>query len=729
MATTARMLAGRDPLRRTLAALATLAALIGVMATSGSAAIGDTTRVSVSNSGIQGDEPSFEPSISADGRFVAFYSDARNLVANDTNEVRDVFVHDRQTGAPERVSVSGDETQSNHESISPSISSDGRFVAFSSIASNLVAGDTNARQDVFARDRQTGTTERVSVNSDEMELVGASDDPSISSDGRFVAFVSNAPFVAPDTDGSFDIFVRDRQTGTTERVSVDNSGNPGPCCASFSGDPSISSDGNLVAFYSNVALTPDDTNNSFDVYVRDRQAGATERVSVDSDEAQANAFSRDPSISTDGDFVAFRSGAANLVPNDTNARDDVFVRDRISGTTERVSVDSDETQATGGGSFSPSISSDGQFVSFSSEATNLVSGDANGQSDIFVRGRTNGTTERVSVDDAGVEGAFHSFLSSINSDGTFVAFDSEANNLVANDNNGKRDIFVRERGGADAPPMAANDEYATGEDKPLDVPAPGVLTNDTDDDPLTVASPRPASGPTNGALTLDEDGSFTYTPNPGFVGDDTFTYKATDGQVESDPATVTITVEEADGAPPETTITSGPPSLTQSKSASFSFNSTESGSTFECERDGEGFSLCSSPKSYANLSEGPHTFMVRAATAAGADPTPATRSWTVDAVKPKITALRPAPGSSTRSRTVGIQATVGDSPNNPAKSGIQLFLDGKRKTGFAYNQATGRLSFTARNISLGRHTVKVVATDAAGNVAARVWSFTVKKKR
>jgi Tol biopolymer transport system component len=396
------------------------------------------------------------PSISADGRYVAFLSNAANLVPGDTNGFDDVFVRDRVAGTTERVSVDSAGTQGNNASgdygsgFAISISSDGRYVAFASYASNLVPLDSNGNWDVFVHDRQSGTTERVSVatggtqGSGDAQSVGQNVSVSISADGRYVAFASEAPDLVPgDTFNSLDIFVHDRQSGITERVNLAWNGTTGgPAYI-----PSISADGRYVAFLTLSNLTVGDTNGAYDVFVRDRQSGTTERVSVDSSGVQGNMDSGryGLKISADGRYVAFSSSATNLVPGDMNGFEDIFLRDRQNGTTERVSVDSIGTQG-GGISYSPSISADGRFVAFASDATNLVSGDTNGMGDVFVRNRESGTTERASVDSGGVQGnSDWSGYPSISNDGRSVAFVSGANNLVSGDTNACRDVFVRDR--------------------------------------------------------------------------------------------------------------------------------------------------------------------------------------------------------------------------------------------------------------------------------------------
>jgi Ca2+-binding RTX toxin-like protein len=394
------------------------------------------TRVSVDSAGNQANSYSYNPSISADGLFVAFESLASNLVPGDTNNTRDIFVRDLLTNTTTRVSVDSAGNQGNSFSLGASISADGRFVAFYSEASNLVPGDTNSNPDIFVRDTLTNTTTRVSVDSAGNQGNSRSNSPSISADGRFVAFYSEASNLVPgDTNENTDIFVRDTLTNTTTRVSVDSAGNQGNF---FSFTPSISADGRFVAFYSQASnIVPGDTNNTRDIFVRDTLTNTTTRVSVDSAGNQANSSSIFPSISADGRFVAFQSFAFNIVPGDTNNIFDIFVRDTLTNTTTRVSVDSAGNQGNGG-SDNPSISADGRFVAFSSSAFNLVPDSY--AKDIFVRDTLTNTTTNVSVDSAGnpAEGD----NPSISADGRFVAFDSSSSNIVPGDTNDYRDIFV-----------------------------------------------------------------------------------------------------------------------------------------------------------------------------------------------------------------------------------------------------------------------------------------------
>ena len=392
--------------------------------------------------------------MSADGRYVTFESEASNVVPGDTNHARDVFVRDLRSGTTERVSVATDGTQANSDSLIPAISADGRYVAFMSDASNLVPGDTNEGWDVFVRDLRSGTTRRVSVATGGTQASlfsgSGSGSPAISGDGRYVAFDSEASNLVPgDTNRTNDVFVRDLRSGTTQRVSLAADGTQGN---DYSEYPAISADGRYVAFESDASnLVPGDTNEGWDVFVRDLRSGTTELVSVATNGTQANSYSSAPAISADGRYVAFWSGASNLVPGDTNEHYDVFVRDRQLGTTDRVSVASNGTQANGDSAF-PAISADGRYVTFESEASNVVPGDTNHARDVFVRDLRSGTTERVSVATDGTQANSDSLIPAISADGRYVAFDSAASNVVPGDTNDLEDVFVRDLKGAPPPP-------------------------------------------------------------------------------------------------------------------------------------------------------------------------------------------------------------------------------------------------------------------------------------
>lgn len=414
---------------------------------------GVTERVSVDSSGNEGNNRSgflSGPAISADGRFVAFDSTATNLIAGG-NLPFNIFVHDRQTGATEVVSVSSSGRQGEGLSSFPDVSADGRFVAFDSDAANLVRGDRNGITDVFRHDRATGETILVSLSSDGQQGDASSHAPAISADGRFIVFHANSALVPEDTNDTTDVYVHDVETGLTTLVTVGFDGSVGNR-GGFIQD--ISGDGRFVAFVSDSTnLIPDDVDDfEPNVYVRDLVAGTTELASVGSDGTRANVgFFDAPSISADGRFVAF-STFDSLVPQDTIQFSlDIYLRDRLTSTTELISVNSDEVPGDGR-SESPSVSADGRYVAFQSESTNIVPEQPSlfRDEDIFVRDRLAGTTVRVSESSVGAEGDARSMVPAISADGLVTTFSSDASNLVPDDTNLVTDIFVHdERPAAD----------------------------------------------------------------------------------------------------------------------------------------------------------------------------------------------------------------------------------------------------------------------------------------
>jgi len=401
-----------------------------------------TWRVSMGAGGAEANGLSAYPIFSADGRYVVFQSAASNLVPGDTNLVQDIFVRDLQNGTNERVSVDYLGNEVSVSSTNPAISDDGRFVAFHSSATNLVLGDTNGTSDIFVRDRQLGTTERVSLSSLGGQAQGHSAQAAFTADGRFVAFQSGAADLVPgDTNGAFDIFVKDRVGGTIVRLSI---GPGGVQANGGSFDPKLAAAGRFVAFESQATnLVLGDTNGFSDCFVYDRLLGTTERVSVGPAGAQGNAYSATTLISADGRFVVFLSAATNLVAGDTNGGVDIFVRDRLFSTTERVSVDSSGAQSNGTAS-APALSADGRFVAFVSTASDLVPGDTNGLRDVFVRDLQLDRTTRVSTSWLGGQANAECLGPSLPADGRFVVFPSSASNLVLGDLNFSSDIFVHD---------------------------------------------------------------------------------------------------------------------------------------------------------------------------------------------------------------------------------------------------------------------------------------------
>ena len=398
------------------------------------------TIVSTDSEFLLGNSTSLQPSSSADGHYVAFLSYATNLVPDDNNDVGDVFVKDMVTGVTTRVSTDVFGAEGNADSFHPSISADGRFVAFESLANNLVPDDTNNTYDVFVKDMQSesGMITRVSTtDSSNGQADSASFYPSISGDGNLVVFQSSATnLVSGDTNETYDVFVKNLTTGETIPVSTGGNG--------FSAAPSISPDGGFVSFYSSANnLVPGDMNNRVDVFMKDLATGAITLVSTDSSgTTQGDQGSGLSAISQGGQYVAFLSFADNLVPGDTNGVSDVFLKNTSTGELMLVSSDWAGTEGNfASGTTFVSISSDGRYVTFDSLANNLVPGDTNGVSDVFVKDMVTENIVRISTDGNGVEGNLGSAGSSISADGVYVAFDSSSSNLVPNDNNESTDVF------------------------------------------------------------------------------------------------------------------------------------------------------------------------------------------------------------------------------------------------------------------------------------------------
>lgn len=413
-----------------------------------------TSRASVDVNGFQADFGNEHPVVTHDGRYVVFTSAATNLGPADTNGATDIYRKDLQTGAVVLVSVDGSSALANGSSIAPSISADGRYVSFFSEASNLTAFDTNAAFDVFLRDIASGTTTLVSqALGGPQSGNGASLQQCISGDGRYVAFYSTSTdLVAVDLNGTtLDAFVFDRTTGAIELASLSSAGAQGNGSsyepATFLG-PGLSDDGRYVAFTSEASnLVPGDTNQATDIFVRDRVLGTTVRASENAAGFQGNLDSRSSTISADGRWVAFGSDANNLVPNDTGPFD-YFVKDLRTGVVDRVSVVTGGGQGAGGGfHLYPTdyswISADGRFVTFGHKYTNLSPGDTNTKADVFRHDRWLVRTERASSDSSGGLSDNHSTSSSMSEDGKLVVFASSATNLVASDTNAATDVFLR----------------------------------------------------------------------------------------------------------------------------------------------------------------------------------------------------------------------------------------------------------------------------------------------
>lgn len=385
---------------------------------------GHTVRVSVAFDGAGTDSGSWASAISGDGRLVAFSSIATNLVHGDTNGYADIFVHDRETGRTERVSIGSDGTQPNGSSDAPAISRDGRFVAFQSQATNMGGPGGATLPDIHLHDRKEGVR----------TYLGKGWKPSISADGGTVVW---------DTYG--EIKVWDRDTGAVSRADVDGEG---VGSLGVARDASVSANGRFVAFHSTSALLDrEDQDSDFDVFVHDRDTGETELVSISSEDEAGNSDSWQSAISGDGRFVAFWSYATNFVPNQQMDLQ-MFVHDRVTERTELVSIGTDGRAGDWWAWGRPAISHDGRSIAFRGGAENLVPNDGNGNFDIFVHDRSNATTELITVTPDGTSASGDASLPAMTPDGRFVSFTSSKWELTEDDGNVYSDVFVRDLGPA-----------------------------------------------------------------------------------------------------------------------------------------------------------------------------------------------------------------------------------------------------------------------------------------
>lgn len=425
---------------KSLLGLLTLAVLLAGYITPAFAIGLSITRISRTLAA-EADGESGNPAISANGQYAAFASSASNLVGGDTNSQADVFLYRLSDGAITRVSVSSGGAQGDDDSYMPALSADGRYVAFESMASNLVSGDTNSRTDIFVHDRVSGVTSRVSVNSEGTQGFNHSYFPSISADGRYVAFLSDAPnLVSGDNNNKRDLFVHDRQTSQTRRVSVSSGGAQANDRAE---DGKISGDGRFVVFASEATnLVASDLNGEeSDVFLHDLETGETRLAALNAQGEQGNHESRHPAISHDGRYLVFASYASNLVENDTNDQYDIFRRDLLTGEVILVSLNGGGEQINDS-AFYPALSNDGRFVTFRSQATNLAGSASNGMAHIFLRDVVAGQVTHLSKSSENVQANEYSFEPFISGDGRYVTFSSNASNLVNKDGNETGDIFL-----------------------------------------------------------------------------------------------------------------------------------------------------------------------------------------------------------------------------------------------------------------------------------------------
>lgn len=505
--------------------------------------LGDTVRISIDSSEQQSNANSINGSISADGRYVVFDSIASNLVDNDNNSTWDIFLRDRLNETTIRLSQSAPDADSDGASIDPVISDDGTVVVFSSSATNLVDDDRNQVADIFRVDLMSGNLTRVSVNGEQEEANNDSDAPDVSADGRFIVYESNATNLTnDDTNRATDIYLYDSQTGQTERISINSEEEQGN---GVSRNPSVSDDGRYVVFESHSSnLVENDTNQASDIFLRDRELGMTFRLSVTNAGLQANESSMTSMINATGTVVVFHSNADNLVDDDDNDARDIFVRDLVNDTTTRVSIHSNGSESNATTFSSPAIDASGRYVVFYSSANNLVDDDRNNAWDVFLHDRELRRTTLVSVNASGAQGNASSFIPVLSSGGHYVVFGSGATNLVAEDTNSSWDIFAHVLIQPNRPPVAD-----AGNDVEIFLGEPVTLNGSGSTDP---DSPAPElsymwnieSAPQGSSASISDATSETAPFVPDMLGDYVISLIVNDGDVDSVPDEILVSVIE-----------------------------------------------------------------------------------------------------------------------------------------------------------------------------------------
>jgi Tol biopolymer transport system component len=418
--------------------------IVIVFILSGTAALAaPTTLISRRSQKNESNAASSEPATSESGQFVAFRSSATNLDSERCNNgVNHIFVSDRNTGTIRCVSLNSNGREGDQDSLAPSISADGQFIAFTSTATNLARNKCdNGFNQIYVRNRTTGMTSCVSVNSNGHEGNQHSHASSISADGTLIAFDSAATNLTGNKcDNGFNhIFVHDLRAGITTCVSVRTNGEEGN---GDSFDPSIAADGRVVVFQSAATNLADRcSNGNAHIYMHNLATEETSCVSVNKEGKQSNGNSALARVSGDGRFVVFQSDPTNFTTRCSNGFTHIFVRDTVEERTTCASIDNRGNQGNKD-SVQPSISSDGRFVAFSSAANNLTGNRCvAGNVQVFVRDRTDEKTECASVGPKNVEGNSESINPSISANGVLVSFESDSNNLVKKDTNGLRDVF------------------------------------------------------------------------------------------------------------------------------------------------------------------------------------------------------------------------------------------------------------------------------------------------
>lgn len=441
-------------------------------------ATGTIRRISVSSSGAQGSGEDYfiKGAISADGRYSAFLTTMAGLVPNDTNNRADIFVHDRITGETTRISVSNSGTQANNYSEWLAISDDGQWITYASTASNLVPNDTNGKSDIFLYNRLTAEVSRISNRINGTQSSEASYTPTISGNGQLIAFTTLEDLAMGGSASLESVYLYDRLSDT---ITLGVQGDDGSRIQAKS--PLLSADGSELFFVSsNSELVPQDTNFANDVFGWERATATAERLSVGTYDEQGSDASTLSAVSADGTFVIWNSAAPEFVPGDNNGLQDVFLRERTDSpppsptatatitptatATPRISPYPNEqflpitarqsrftesfinlTRHANGASFAPVVSHDGTIVAFTSAANNLVPNDTNNATDVFVWERAGGQIVRVSIANNNMELQGASERPALSEDGRYVVYTAWADGGVPEDTNGRADIYRYDR--------------------------------------------------------------------------------------------------------------------------------------------------------------------------------------------------------------------------------------------------------------------------------------------
>jgi TolB protein len=403
--------------------------------------------ISVGTGGVQADESSFFVTTSADGRYATFISFARNLAPDHPGNENwlDVFVRDRQSDETIKVTFAHGGGLSDESSYDPHITADGRYVSYFSYAENLVPNDNNGHEwlregiDVFVYDMQNETTKRVTLTSTGEEIKGNSIGFLIP-DGRYALFyTSGQVFSTKPNKGQTAVYLRDWHSGDVERISKAMDGG----YPNESANAAVSNyDGRYIVYVSEASnLVAEETNKVANLYLYDRITGETRLITKAFDGNPSNNHSGHAQMSDDGRYTLFLSHATNLVSWDSNGSTDIFIYDRVTDKIRRVSVADDGAQANGL-SKDPSICANSRFVSFTTEATNLVSGDTNGERDVILHDLVTGRKTVATINESGEWGNSKAHRSYLTPDCRAITFASDATNLVPVDTNSRRDIFM-----------------------------------------------------------------------------------------------------------------------------------------------------------------------------------------------------------------------------------------------------------------------------------------------